>query len=1231
MKKKKTVETRLLSLVLVLLLLTGSVSGVHAEEAAGAEAAGSETTKEQVVESGDSSGSGDQGNVPESTGSTDGSADAKKDEETSSDRNVSAPSAVKKEAKATTVSDEDKTKAAGAGESEENQAKTGVGLTATLRVDGYGKSVLYPTSVTLPDTYKPLVGEDGYGFTEKQVGEDPGYYTPLHLMAQYCVDKNIDPTKGIAISDGFLTNFLGAKSELDTFFMFEVNNICPNDGHGNLYTFVNCPLSSGDNIVVYDWYWSENSAYAYFAEENINASVNTPFTVTLKSNNGMGEGAAVCSAAEVLVQDEKGNVLSADDYQVNDKTDEKGNAKVTIKETGTYLLTAERKNLDGKHELNRPYAKVTVGLAPVMTDEEAVKKAKEELSIEGSDKVGDCIYLPDTGTYGTNVMWKLKNEEDKKYIATSDGNKWQFYRPVKDDAPLTFIATIVKGDYRETKEIILNLKGKVPKIEGITVSYGALKFNPEVKNYELYVPKEIEKLKVTVTHKECPLIWINGQYDFLSPEIQLNESSTIITIEGQVSSSVQGDLSVYKDTVATITVKRPNLGTPLPELPDITWGQHLGDKNNNAVVDFKATTGTGELLWESFSQAPDIWGYGTRYAGTPILVNGYIYIVQNDEIVILNAKTGVREKSTKLSEKIGMSSNIIYGGGMIFVPLGDGSIQVFNAKTLQSMYLLDSPAPFEINYSVNGAMHYENGKLYVGFSDGSTLGCYAVYDTMDIDIENETEVITPLWTSENSEGQSYYGAGAVTIEDKLVIAGDGGIVYVYNSATGEKISSLQLEGAVRGSIVYAEGYIWVATKGNKIYKLSINESGQLIILAKGDLLLETNASPVVASGKVYITGGDFKNGGFLAVYDKDLKLLAKEKTEFMLNTPTVTTAYDDTYVYFTENGPEGNLYMAKVTANNKITLKKIYTPKHIQYSMSKVIISSDGTIYYTNDAGYLFAIRTKTSQKPIAPNDNTAGTTPSLKPDKKPTATVSAQSFAPRKRTVKVNAATKNDVSSERNIVKAIQQSYDKKEKSLTIKNPPEVVGAEVFARLAQYPEFRLVFDCGTYTLSMKGSDVTNVNATLATKLLELENTLSKEEAEKYGNYQQLVYAQAGSLPGKITVVYKLGEQFEQSEALYLYDLSQSAEAQEVILQKPYGMFVLENGGEFILSDQKIEEAKQAEVMEISEEIKPVEEKTTSIPVWVYLLIGLGAGALISGLITVKVMNTRKRNNTWEE
>ena len=1241
MKKKKNVKTRILSLFLILLLLTGSVSGVHAQEEADMGTAGNETTKEQIVESGDSSGSGEQGSVPENAELTEGvqnSADAKKDEETASDRNVPAPAAVKKEAKA--ASDE------------ENKAKTGVGLTATLRVDGYGKSVLYPTNVTLPDTYQTL---ESYGLGNVK---DPGYYTPLHMLAEYCKQHGMKPADQIDVTtNGNVNNFLGATSE-GAYMMFSVNNGCPIDpSTGWGYLQGTYPLQAGDQVVLYSWH-HYNSVYAYFTEENLNASTGQTFIVTLKSNAGMGSSETFCEGADILVQDINGNTLESGDYEVKGKTDSKGQAAVTINKAGTYLLTAEKKTDGTRHDLNRPYAKVIVSEVQALTDEEALQSDKDELIIVGADSVKENLVLPTEGKNGTSITWESSDENCVKKDGTVK-------RPVGADKKVTLIATINRGKVSDTKEFSITVVGKA-LFKELKVDHGTLVYDKSIDSYTIYVKEEVDKLTISgiAGEEESDVAFLNvvrreksgkegNKYVFPSNNGTFSVETWLKSESGEELTPQNVTMNTMGNVQGTVTlhVKRGTAGTPLPDLPDITWGQHLGDKNNNAVVDSKAPTNKTELLWESFSNAPDIWGFGTRYAGTPILVNGYIYIVQNDEIVILNAKTGVREKSTKLSEKIGTSSNIIYGGGMIFVPLGDGSIQVFNAKTLQSMYLLDSPAPFEINYSVNGAMHYENGKLYVGFSDGSTLGCYAVYDTMDIDIENETEVITPLWTSENSEGQSYYGAGAVTIEDKLVIAGDSGIVYVYNSATGEKISSLQLEGAVRGSIVYAEGYIWVATKGNKIYKLSISESGQLIILAKGDLLLETNASPVVASGKVYITGGDFKNGGFLAVYDKDLKLLAKEKTEFMFNTPTVTTAYDDTYVYFTENGPEGSLYMAKVTSNNKITLTKIYTPEHPQYSMSKVIIGSDGTIYYVNDSGYLFAIRGKSDEAPEKPdggtepddgkddgkdeenngvgnNSNTAGTTPPLKPDKKPTTTVSAQSFAPRKRTVKVNAATKNNVSSESNIVNAIQQSYDKKENSLTIKNPPEVVGAEVFKQLARYQEFRLVFDCGAYTLSMKGSDITNVNATLTMKLLEMENTLSEEDAERYGNYQRLMFAQEGPLPGKITVVYKLGEQFEQSEALYLYDLLGNTEAQEVIQQKPYGMFVLENGGEFILSDQKVEEAQEAEVVEISEEIKPVNEKTTGIPVWIYLFIGLGAGALISGLITVKVMNARKRKDT---
>ena len=940
------------------------------------------------------------------------------------------------------------------------------------------------------------------------------------------------------------------------------------------------------------------------------------------------------SGATVMVVDSSGKTVA------EEKTGSDGKVSLTVEEAGTYAITAQRKSSyydnDGSNpwDLVPPHGKLVVSEGVEVTDEEAVAQAKEKLELGDVSQVTENLILPVTGKNKTTITWSSSDENCIKI----SGAAGEVIRPVGADKKVTLTAVINRGDVSDTKEFVVTVVGK-SLFKELTVDQGTLVYDKSVDEYTVYIKKDIETLTIKgIAEEGVSVVKVKVMDETGEPKTE-TVISTVDPVFERTSYLIDKtgkDLLPYDITLetlgqingtVTLHVKRGTAGKPLPELPNITWGQHLGDKNNNAVVNSKAPINKAELLWESFSNAPDSWG--SVYAGTPILVNNHIYAVRNHKIEMLDAKTGKVKASTKLHSQVGYYSNIIYGGGMIFVPLGNGDVQCFNATTLKSMYLIENPASLGSYWGVYGAMHYDNGKLYIGYSNQGDYGGYAVYDTLDPNIDDEYEVVKPLWMT-GEKDQSYYGSGAVTIKDMVVIGGDGGIVSVRNAKTGEELSKCQLSGKIRCSLVYADGYIWTTTQNKKIYKLLLSESGKITVAEEADLPNSSNASPVVTGGKVYITGGVW-GAGFLAVYDMNLTLLAQEKGENPFNTPTVSTAYDNVCVYFTENGPEGSLYMAEVTANNKITLTKIYTPEHQQYSMSKVIISSDGTIYHTNDAGYLFAIRTKTSQEPIAPNDNTTGTTPPLKPDKKPTTTVSAQSFAPRKRTVKVNAATKNNVSSESNIVNAIQQSYDKKENSLTIKNPPEVVGAEVFKQLARYPEFRLVFDCGAYTLSMKGSDITNVNATLTMKLLEMENTLSEEDAARYGNYQRLMFAQEGPLPGKITVVYKLGEQFEQSEALYLYDLLGNTEAQEVILQKPYGMFVLENGGEFILSDQKVEEAQEAEVVEISEEIKPVNEKTTGIPVWIYLFIGLGAGALISGLITVKVMNARKRKDTWEK
>lgn len=1258
MKKKKTVKTRMLSLFLVLLLLTGSVSSVRAEEAAGTEAAGSETTKEQIVESEESVGSGEQGNVPGSAESTeagqkaegntdaeksDGTTAAKEDEEASSDKNASDQSAVKKEEKAKAASDEDKMEAAGAGESEE--PLTGYGITVTLQIEGYEETVEEGVEVTMPDKYKTF---EEYGIENVADPAESGKagYTILHVMAEYC-EKKFGSAKGlIGISDGFVNSFLDMPAKSTLMFLRNYKSIPVGAQEQK--------VQSGDLISVVDIWansnWTIGGQYGWFSDENLKAEAGEAFTVQLNAEPLMWGEKANPSGATVMVVDSSGKTVA------EEKTGSDGKASLTVEEAGTYAITAQRKSSyydnDGSNpwDLVPPHGKLVVSEGVEVTDEEAVAQAKEKLELGDVSQVTENLILPVTGKNKTTITWSSSDENCIKI----NGAAGEVIRPVGVDKKVILTAVINKGKVSDTKEFVVTVVGK-SLFRELTLDQGTLVYDKSVDEYTVYVKKDVGKLTIKgIAEEGVSVVKVKVMDEAGKPKLEsvisavdpaFEKTSCLIDKAGKDLLPYDITLETLGQISGTVTlhVKRGTPGKPLPELPDITWGQHLGDKNNNAVVNSKAPINKAELLWESFSNAPDSWG--SVYAGTPILVNNYIYAVRNHKIESLDAKTGEVIASTPLCSQIGYYSNIIYGGGMVFVPLGNGDVQCFNATTLKSMYLIENPASLGSYWGVYGAMHYDNGKLYVGYSNQVDYGGYAVYDTLDPNIDDEYEVVKPLWIT-GEKDQSYYGSGAVTIKDMVVIGGDGGIVSVRNAKSGEELSKLQLSGKIRCSLVYADGYIWTTTQNKKIYKLLLSESGKITVAEEADLPNNSNASPVVTGGKVYITGGVW-GAGFLAVYDMNLTLLAQVKGENPFNTPTVSTAYDNVCVYFTENGPEGSLYKAEVTANNKITLTKIYTPEHPQYSMSKVIIGSDGTIYYANDSGYLFAIRDKLGEVPEKPDDgkddgkddgnngggnnSSAGTTPSLKPDSKPTTTVSAQSFAPRKRTVKVNAATKNNASSESNIVNAIQESYDKKETSLTIKNPPEVVGAEVFKQLARYPEFRLVFDCGAYTLSMEGSDITNVNTTLTMKLLEMENTLSEEDAARYGNYQRLMFAQEGPLPGKITVVYKLGEQFEQSEALYLYDLLGNTEAQEVILQKPYGMFVLENGGEFILSDQKIEEAKQAEVMEISEEIKPVNEKTTSIPVWVYLFIGLGAGALISGLITVKVMNARKRKDTWEK
>lgn len=391
------------------------------------------------------------------------------------------------------------------------------------------------------------------------------------------------------------------------------------------------------------------------------------------------------------------------------------------------------------------------------------------------------------------------------------------------------------------------------------------------------------------------------------------------------------------------------------------WPQHYGGKDNNKVVNRPTATENAELVWSVPGEVANEW---SDYAGHPVIANGKIYTARGQKLEMLDSKTGKVEKTVVLAQPVGFYSYITYGDDKIFVPLLNGQIQCFQASTLESVFLTAMPGD---DWQALSAIYYQDEMIYTGFATASgNEGAFLAYHTQDIDLENGMEEILPVWSVDTGKG--YYGSGAVAVNEgkHLVFAGDAGIVTVVECKTGKELSRVSLDGAVRTGIVSAEGYLWVATKstlqeetnGNMIYKLVVNADGKIKKL-KGNLLPDVTGSTLVVADEKVIIGGGSWEGGYLQVYDLNLNLLAEEKTEGEVKSPTATNAYDELYVYFVQNAMPGGIYAAKISKDSEMEISLLHKPEDEKqnYSMSDVIVGGDGMLYYANDSGYLFALK----------------------------------------------------------------------------------------------------------------------------------------------------------------------------------------------------------------------------------------------------------------------------------
>ena len=74
--------------------------------------------------------------------------------------------------------------------------------------------------------------------------------------------------------------------------------------------------------------------------------------------------------------------------------------------------------------------------------------------------------------------------------------------------------------------------------------------------------------------------------------------------------------------------------------------------------------------------------------------------------------------------------------------------------------------------------------------------------------------------------------------------------------------------------------------------------------------------------------------------------------------PLVSSFSGQTYVYFTVNNTPGAVYMTN-SADSFATVQTVYEPEkeNQNYCMASVMADSEGSLYYTNDSGKLFKIK----------------------------------------------------------------------------------------------------------------------------------------------------------------------------------------------------------------------------------------------------------------------------------
>ncbi len=313
----------------------------------------------------------------------------------------------------------------------------------------------------------------------------------------------------------------------------------------------------------------------------------------------------------------------------------------------------------------------------------------------------------------------------------------------------------------------------------------------------------------------------------------------------------------------------------------------------------------------------------------------------------------------------------IIAGDSVIAPLGGGTLQAFDAKTLESRWVYID----ELKGQALSPILYADGKLYTGFWNGEEKNANFVC------VDVKTGSLDWSYTVKGG----FYWAGAVAVGDYIFVGtddgakgseGDGTLLAFKNSyAENEEVkpvSSAVLTGCgdVRSSLAYSDGKVYFTTKGGYLCSAAVDEkTGEISDLKTVPFGAQSTSTPVIYGDHIYFGAGsgisDSGSTGNFVIADKEtlkvenyVALKGYPQCEMLLSTAYLeSTGY--LYFYSTYNMTPGGVSLIKVKADDisDTELVELYDAEgYEQYCIASVVTDKDGNLYYKNDSGCVFCL-----------------------------------------------------------------------------------------------------------------------------------------------------------------------------------------------------------------------------------------------------------------------------------